>query len=496
MNIKFEEKYIADDSAIVIGLPENIKDLKNFDELDTLLNGLTEEIISANVLSDTFGKVTTTGVTIQRQYRKVIAVGLGDSGELTALKVQKAVGKLFQFMAGEKDSKAQFILDTFAFEPEEVADAVGMMSAVSNYGLTGYDTSDKKQFHDELNVTLVTKEDVKAGFDHGAALGSSIVLARNFATMPPNLLYPESFADELAVQFKERPYIKGEVKDFDTLVQEGFGLLAAVGKASVRKPRLVTIEYKHPDAGGDAPIALVGKGITYDSGGYSLKTRTGMRSMKYDMSGAANVVGMMDAISKLELPVHVVAVLALAENMVDGNGMRPDDVYQSLSGKTVEVSNTDAEGRLVLADAVYYASTTYKPKVMMDFATLTGAVIQAIGEDRTGVFTNQGRKFINNLLISSKVTGEDIWHLPMSELEDDRVKKSDIADLINADFKPGGASFAAAFINQFTGETPWVHFDIAGTSNTSSTTPFAKKGSTGVMIRTIVDLIESGTLYE
>jgi len=150
----------------------------------------------------------------------------------------------------------------------------------------------------------------------------------------------------------------------------------------------------------------------------------------------------------------------------------------------------------VLADAVYYASTTYEPKVMMDFATLTGAVIQAIGEDRTGVFTNQGRKFINNLLISSKVTGEDIWHLPISELEDDRVKKSDIADLINADFKPGGASFAAAFINQFTEDTPWVHFDIAGTSNTSAATPFAKKGSTGVMIRTIIDLIESGTLYE
>ena len=496
MIIKFEEKYIADDSAIVIGLPENIKELKNFDELDTLLNGLTEEIISANVLSDKYGKVTTTGVTIQRKYRKVIAVGLGDSSELTALKVQKAVGKLFQFMAGEKDTEAQMILDTFAFEPVEVADAVGMMAAVSNHGLTGYDSSDKKQFHDELNITLVTKADVKVSFEHGAALGGSITLARDFATMPPNLLYPESFADQLAIQFKDRPYVKGEVKDFDTLIQEGFGLLAAVGKASVRKPRLVTIEYKHPDARDDAPIALVGKGITYDSGGYSLKTRSGMRSMKYDMSGAANVAGMMDAITKLELPVHVVAVLALAENMVDGNGMRPDDVYKSLSGKTVEVSNTDAEGRLVLADAVYYASTKYRPKVMMDFATLTGAVIQAIGENRTGVFTNQGRKFINNLLISSKVTGEDIWHLPISELEDDRVKKSDIADLLNADFKPGGASFAAAFINQFTENTPWVHFDIAGTSNTSVSTPFAKKGSTGVMIRTIIDLIESGTLYE
>ena len=496
MNIKFEEKYIADDSALVIGLPEDIKDLKNFDELDTLLNGLTEEIIAAGVLSQEYGKVTTTGVTIQRRYRKVIAVGLGDSGELTALKIQKAVGKLFQYMALEKENKGQFILDTFAFEAEETADAVGMMSAVSNHGLTGYDTSGGKQFYDELDITLVTKSDVKESFNHGAALGSSIALARDYATMPPNHLYPESFADQLAINFKDRPYIKGEVKDFDTLVQEGFGLLAAVGKASVRKPRLVTIEYKHPDAADDAPIALIGKGITYDSGGYSLKTRTGMRSMKYDMSGAANVAGMMDAVSKLELPVHVVAVLALAENMVDGNGMRPDDVYQSLSGKTVEVSNTDAEGRLVLADAVYYASTTYEPKVMMDFATLTGAVIQAIGEDRTGVFTNQGRKFINNLLISSKVTGEDIWHLPISELEDDRVKKSDIADLINADFKPGGASFAAAFINQFTEDTPWVHFDIAGTSNTSAATPFAKKGSTGVMIRTIIDLIESGTLYE
>lgn len=496
MNIKFEEKYIADDSAIVIGLPENIKELKNFDELDTLLNGLAEEIISANVLSDKYGKVTTTGVTIQREYRKVIAVGLGDSSELTALKVQKAVGRLFQFMADEKDTHAQLILDTFAFEPEEVADAVGMMAAVSNHVLTGYDTSDKKQFHDEMDITLVTKADVKTGFDHGAAVGGSITLARDFAAMPPNHLYPESFADQLAIHFKDRPHVKGEVKDFDTLIQEGFGLLTAVGKASVRKPRLVTIEYKHPDAEDDAPVALVGKGITYDSGGYSLKTRNGMRSMKYDMSGAANVAGMMDAITKLELPVHVVAVLALAENMVDGNGMRPDDVYKSLSGKTVEVSNTDAEGRLVLADAVYYAATKYSPKVMMDFATLTGAVIQAIGENRTGVFTNQGRKFINNLLISSKVTGEDIWHLPMSELEDDRVKKSDIADLLNADFKPGGASFAAAFINQFTENTPWVHFDIAGTSNTSVSTPFAKKGSTGVMIRTIIDLIESGTLYE
>lgn len=496
MNINFEENYIADESAIVIGLPKNIKALKHFEELDTLLNGLTEQIISANVLSDELGKVTTTGVTIQREYRKVIAVGLGEIEELSTLKIQRAIGKLFQFMASEKDNKAQFLLHTFAFDPAEAAHAIGLMSIVSNHKLAGYDTADKKQFHDDLIVTIVSKEDVRENFENGDQLGSSIALARDYATMPPNVLYPESFAEELAVQFKERPFVKGAVKDFDTLTEEGFGLLTAVGKASSRKPRLVTIEYKHPDASDEQPIVLVGKGVTYDSGGYSLKPSRSMRSMKYDMSGAANVVGMIDAVSRLQLPVHVVAVLALAENMVDGNGMRPDDVYKSLSGKTVEVSNTDAEGRLVLADAVYYAATTYNPKVMMNFATLTGAVIAAIGDKRTGVFTNQEQSYLNNLLISSKVTGEDIWQLPISELEERAVKKSDIADLINADFKPGGASFAAAFIKEFVGDTPWIHFDIAGTSNTSGNTPFAKKGSTGVMIRTVVDLIKSGTLYE
>lgn len=496
MKVKFEESYVADDSVIVIGLPENVEEMKNFAELDTLLNGLTKEIITSNVLSTKLNKVTTTGVTIQREYRKVVAVGLGDASQLTVLKVQEALGNVFQFMEKEKDNKAQIILDTFAFEAAEVADAIGLMAKVSTYEPVGYTSDSKQQFSEGLTLTLVTEHDVTKYFEHGEKVGSSINLARNFATMPPNLLYPESYADYLAHNFKDHPHVKGEVKDFDTLTQEGFGLLTAVGKASQRKPRLVTIEYKHPDAKFDAPIVLVGKGITYDSGGYSLKSRNGMRSMKFDMSGSANVVGMIEAVSKLDLPVHVVAVLALAENMVDGNGMRPDDVYQSLSGKTVEVSNTDAEGRLVLADAVYYAAKEYQPKVMMDFATLTGAVVQAIGEYRTGIFTDVDRKVMNNLLISSKVTGEDVWQLPLSEHEEKRVRKSDIADLINADFKPGGASFAAAFIKEFTEGTPWIHFDIAGSSNSTSVTPFGKKGSTGVMIRTIVDLIESGTLYE
>ena len=496
MKANFMENFVADDSTIVIGLPENVQELKNFTELDTLLNGAAKELLEAGALSSKARKITTTAVTIQRQYRKVIAVGLGQGNDLTVLKLQEAIGSLFQYMEDESINKVQVILDSFGFDLSEVADAFGLMSELSTFRMVGYTTDDKKQFSENLELTLVSKQALTLEFEHGRKLGASINVARNYATLPPNELYPESFADDLATLFKDRKYVTGEIKDFDTLDQEGFGLLTAVGKGSVRKPRLVTIEYKHQDASDKEPIALIGKGITYDTGGYSLKTRTGMRSMKYDMSGAANVVGMMEAISQLELPVHVVAVLALAENMVDGNGMRPDDVYKSLQGKTVEVSNTDAEGRLVLADAVYYAADKYQPKVMMDFATLTGAVIQAIGEYRTGIFANADRTVINNLLISAKVTGEDIWQLPLGQAEENRVKKSAIADLINADFKPGGASFAAAFIKEFTKDRPWIHFDIAGTSNTSKDTPFARSGSTGVMIRTVIDLIESGTLYE
>lgn len=496
MEVNFKDNYIADDAAIVIGLPDNVQELQNFTELDTLLNGAARDIIAAGVLSTKAGKVTTTSVTIQKKYRKVIAVGLGHGMDLTVLKLQKAIGSLFQYLEDEQVFKIQVILESFAFELAEVADSFGLMSEISTYRLLTYKSDDKKQYSENLDLTLISKEDVQEEFDHGQKLGHSINLAKYYATLPPNELYPESFADDLASLFKNRQYVTGEIKDFDSLTQDGFGLLTAVGKASVRKPRLVTIEYKHPDAQDKEPIALIGKGITYDTGGYSLKGRTGMRGMKYDMSGAANVVGMIEAVSKLELPVHMVAVLALAENMVDGNGMRPDDVYTSLLGKTVEVSNTDAEGRLVLADAVYYAADKYQPRVIMDFATLTGAVIQAIGEYRTGVFANANRTIINNLLISAKVTGEELWQLPIGEAEEKRVRKSDIADLLNSDFKPGGASFAAAFIKEFTMDRPWLHFDIAGTSNSNQDTPFQRSGSTGVMIRTIIDLIESGTLYE
>lgn len=198
MKANFMENFVADDSTIVIGLPENVQELKNFTELDTLLNGAAKELLEAGVLSSKARKITTTAVTIQRQYRKVIAVGLGQGNDLTVLKLQEAIGSLFQYMEDESINKVQVILDSFGFDLSEVADAFGLMSELSTFRMVGYTTDDKKQFSENLELTLVSKQALTLEFEHGRKLGASINVARNYATLPPNELYPESFADDLA----------------------------------------------------------------------------------------------------------------------------------------------------------------------------------------------------------------------------------------------------------------------------------------------------------
>lgn len=305
--------------------------------------------------------------------------------------------------------------------------------------------------------------------------------------MPPNVLTPQTFAEDIVNHFKNTK-VKVDVKDYDTLVSEGFGLLQAVGKGSKHKPRLVTITYNGKDKD-VAPIALVGKGITYDSGGYSIKTKNGMATMKFDMCGAANVVGIIEAASRLQLPVNIVGVLACAENMINEASMKPDDVFTALSGETVEVMNTDAEGRLVLADAVYYANQ-YQPSVIMDFATLTGAAIVALGDDKAAAFESNSKVILNDILqISSKVD-EMVFELPITATERASINHSDIADLVNHTNGQGKALFAASFVTHFSGQTPHIHFDIAGPATTNKASYNGPKGPTGFMIPTIVQWLK------
>ncbi len=495
MKFNYSESYVVTEAPIIIGLPSDFRQMDNFEEVNTLLNGQLEKSVEGKVLSTEPGKVTTTGVTIQTDYRKVIAVGLGEAVKLEQTDIQECLGRLFQYLQGTDTTDGQLLVETFPYDKDKLGEALGLMSVISIYEFESYKTDRKPLFTDTAELLITGSENIKEHVNRGVMIGSSIALARSFSETPPNIMTPEHMADKVAAIFKDRKYISGTVKDYETLEEEGYGLITAVGKASAAKPRLVTIEYRHPDAESHKPIALVGKGVTYDTGGYSIKSKTGMPEMKYDMSGAANVIGMMHAVSEMELPVHVVGVIALAENMIDGNGMRPDDVYTSYSGQTVEVKNTDAEGRLVLGDAVFHASQ-YSPSLIMDFATLTGAVVAALGSRRTGIFTNKNPEYLTPFFEVSRETGEEIWQLPITEIEEKNVKSSKIADLTNHVEKPGKASFAACFIQQFANGTPWVHFDIAGTGTVSKRTPYGDKGATGVMIHTVIKYLETRDVHE
>lgn len=489
MNIRFQEKYEASKDPIIIGLPERPEALPNFDEVDSLLNGVLRELVEEKVLSTKFGEITSTGVTIQTEVKKVIAIGLGDTGELTGDRIHKAFGSLFQHLKNKEAKTASLMFETFNHDSRTTAEAIGYMSNVSVFEYTGKKQQEENAFLSDFALTIISKKPIDEFVLYGRIIGESVNFARFFSETPPNYMTPETMTEEISAAFKGKKHVNIDIKDEFDLNDEGYGLITAVGKGSANKPRLVTIEYRHPDAYDVKPVALVGKGITYDSGGYSIKGKTGMSGMKYDLSGAANVTGMMHGIVALELPVHVVATVALAENMINGEAMKPDDVFTSLSGQTVEVKNTDAEGRLVLGDAVFHASQ-YSPRVIMDFATLTGAVIAAIGDERTGVFTNKGEELTAPIFELSEEVGERLWRLPLDDIEENKVKSSTVADLTNHVEKPGRASFAACFIRQFANGSPWVHFDIAGTATRSKGNEYGPKGATGVLIRSVIKAVE------
>ncbi|WOS96067.1 leucyl aminopeptidase family protein [Nosocomiicoccus massiliensis] len=488
MKYNFESNLNDNNKAIVIGVKEDFENDSNFEELDALFNGNFKSYIDAGVIQSKFKKIESSSAVLQTNVRKVYTVGLGKSEDLTQLKLQEAFGTVLQALKKDKVTDAYLYVDSFSSDDDFLYD-VGLMGEISVYEPFNY----KKDFKPYELTLSFNKEVNEDKLKEGQQAGEAMNFSRNLSEMPPNVLYPESLVELIEKEFSGKDNVTISVKDDKTLKEEGYGLLHSVGDGSERKPRLVTIEYKNSDK---APVALVGKGITYDSGGYSLKPRTGMVSMKYDMSGAANVLGMMKTLVDQKRAVNVVAVLALAENMVKGNANRPDDVVIAKNGLSVEITNTDAEGRLVLGDAVTEA-ITHKPVVIMDFATLTGAVIGALGESRTGLFTNQSRQYLEDVLKSSEKVGEKLWHLPMDESDEAAVKDTQVADILNSNLRPyGGASFAAAFINQFTEDYPWLHFDIAGTSQFAKQNAYGPKAASGVMIRTVVDYILDGSMYD
>ncbi len=313
-------------------------------------------------------------------------------------------------------------------------------------------------------------------------LADGVYLARDMSSEPANIIYPQSFVDRVKDQFKGLKNVRIRVLDEKDLQRLNMGAHWGVGKGSSRPPRLLIIEYM---AGGNRPnVVLAGKGITFDTGGISLKKNDGMWMMKGDLGGAAVVTGTVLAAARRAAPINVIAIAALAENMPSGTATRPGDVLTSMSGLTIEISSTDAEGRLVLSDAVHYGQVNYKPAVLIGVATLTGSVGRALGDKYAGIFGRHDT-LIEQLTTASRAAGENVWQLPLDETHFKQIE-SKYADIVNGGVGSPGASVGAAFIGSFVDENQvWAHFDIAGVDFLEKPQPTVPKGYSGWGVRTL-----------
>lgn len=335
---------------------------------------------------------------------------------------------------------------------------------------------------ERLGITLPRGPAVAQALTVGQTLAESVNLARELVNMPPNELGPPEFAERARALSKVNG-VRCKVLHGKALEDEGLNLLRAVGVGSVRGPQLVHLAYEGEGAGTGAPVVLIGKGITFDSGGLCIKPCESMSTMKMDMGGAAAVLSTVVAAARLGLPVRLHAVLALAENMPAGNATRPGDIVTSAAGKTVEINNTDAEGRLVLADAITWARRHLEPGTLVDVATLTGACMVALGPKTAGLFSSKDA-LADALREAAGDAGEDFWRMPLTPGLRDQLK-SDVADMRNTGERLGGAITAALFLRDFVGDVPWAHLDIAGPAWANDEGPHHRRGGTGFACATL-----------
>lgn len=358
---------------------------------------------------------------------------------------------------------------------------LGEIASNINYS---FDTFKEKK-DEVLNIELFIPGEEK-DFSETIFLGEATDIARDLVDQPANIINPITLSEK-AMEFGKEYGFEVEVLDEKEIEKLGMNLLLAVGKASVTKPRLIVMRYLN-GKDNDEKIGLIGKGLTYDTGGLCIKPADSMFEMKSDMAGAASVIGAMCAIAKGKLEKNVIAVVPACENAINGNAYRPGDIIKSMNGKSVEIINTDAEGRLALADAITYAIRNEKVTEVVDLATLTGAILVALGNITTGVFSNSDEKYAM-LERSSKLYGEKVWRMPIYD-EYSELLKSTVADIKHTGGRMGGSITAAKFLESFVEGLPWIHMDIAGTAFNSGIKWF-KKGATGVAVKALYSYVKN-----
>ena len=416
---------------------------------------------------------------------RVLIAGAGKRGKFDTAMLRKLAGASLRFLKIKSVKSLTFFLDeSLVSEANISAVAEGAISGNWEPDLLKTDKSAKKSLDSvSLAIPAVTPE-LTAAFDLGKILGDAATLTRDIAVEPPNRLTPLALASR-ARAMADAAGLAIDVLDLDRMTQLGMGALLGVAQGSTNPPAFIVIEYRPEAATSTTHLALIGKGVTFDTGGISIKPSEGMEKMKYDMCGAAAVIGAMYAIAKLKPTIAVTGLIPTVENMPGGNAFRPGDILVSYAGKTVEVLNTDAEGRLILIDAITFAKKMGATH-MVDTATLTGAIAVALGTVASGVFTNSD-ELLAQWMAAAKTSGELMWHMPLFDEYRDQLKTV-YADIQNIGTRWGGACTAAMFLKEFVEDTPWVHVDIAGTAWVDEAKPHIAKGPTATPLGAFVHL--------
>jgi leucyl aminopeptidase len=493
MKIAFTKPEQPTTGTYIVGILDDRKLTPAAAALDKKTGGLVTRAMGSSRFKgrkdDLLDIVAPKGVPVAR----VLLVGLGKAEQVDALRLQALGGTIVAHLNRIGESTAAVPVEHLPGAPLEAPDMAANIAygaKLRAYRFDKYRTREKEEQKPSLkalNLLVTDVAEARKAFASYDRIADAIYVTRDLVSEPPNVIYPESLADRC--KRLSAFGVKVEVLDEKQMAKLGMGALLGVGQGSVRPPRIVVMQWSGaPKARDKRPVAFCGKGVTFDTGGISIKPSAGMEDMKWDMAGAGVVIGLMEALAARRAKVNAVGVVGLVENMPGHNAQRPSDIVRSMSGKTIEVLNTDAEGRLVLADVCWYTQDRFKPQAMVDLATLTGAIIVALGHEYAGLFANN-EELANRLIGAGKAVGEPLWRLPLGEAYDKDID-SDAADIKNiGSNRAAGSTIGAQFIQRFVNDVPWAHLDIAGVAWSKKDAPTVPKGATAYGVRLLDRLV-------
>jgi leucyl aminopeptidase len=494
MNITFAKPSRPDSGALVVGVGEGGTLSPGAASLDRAVKGAVKRAIAADPFEGKARQFLSIVAPAGIKAGRIVLAGLGKGKDFDAAAAEKLGGALTAYLGSLSEASAAIQVDAVKgskLSVAEMAARIAYGATLRSYRFDKYRTNikdaEKKKRLRKLMVMTAEPTKARAANRPLAAVADGVFLTRDLVSEPANVIYPVTLAARARALTKDG--VKVEVLNEAHMLKLGMGALLGVGLGSQRESRIVIMRWNGaPKSADQTPIAFVGKGVTFDTGGISIKPSGGMEDMKWDMGGSGVVIGLMRALARRKAKVNVVGLVGLVENMPSGTAQRPGDVVTSMSGQTIEVINTDAEGRLVLADALWYTQKRFKPRFMVDLATLTGAIIVSLGHRRAGMFAND-QKLSDRLLAAGDAVDEKVWPMPMDDGYDKDID-CDIADMKNVGAGRGAGSVSAAkFLERFVNKVPWAHLDIAGVTWSKAATDVVPKGGTAFGVRLLDRLV-------